>query len=156
MHTYTVRVTYTQITPQLSILRWHPKPPPVIQSDVGIVGVPGPVLLQEPALEIRQDAVHINQNPQPVTRGRGGRHVDANPLKRITEQSSSCCEEACSAGQYHHCWLLTGWLRHFTGSCLYHEPCPNGEWKLRIKSAWTSRSFFPKHCSWQKCVVIST
>ena len=82
-----MHVTYTQVTPQLPVLRRYPEPPPVLQADVGLARVPGPVLLQEPPFEVRQDPVHVNKNPQSLTRSRGGRHVYANPLKRITEQS---------------------------------------------------------------------
>lgn len=78
-------VTYKQVTPELTVLHRHPEPPPLLQTDERLLREPGTVLLQETPLEVSQDAVHVNQNPQPLTRGGGGGgHVYANPLKRIT------------------------------------------------------------------------
>lgn len=52
--------THTQVAPQQSVLRRHPKAPPVVQSDEGLLRVPGSVLLQEAPLEVRQNPVHVH------------------------------------------------------------------------------------------------
>lgn len=96
--------TYTQVRSQLSVLCWHPKPSPVIQVDEGLVRVPGPVLLQEPPLEVRQHPVHVDQDPQSPSGSGGGRHVYANPHQGIREQSFASSEEAgCGRAQQHRC-----------------------------------------------------
>lgn len=83
-------ITYTQVTPQFAILCRHPEPPPVLQGDKGVVRVPGPVLLQEASLEVRQHPVHVDQNPKPLTgSGRGGKHIGQNPVKRIKQSCAT-------------------------------------------------------------------
>lgn len=87
--------TYTQVAPQSSVLRRHPEPPPVIQIDIRLGRVPAAVLLQKTPLEVRQDPVHVNQNPKLLTRSEAGGHISAILLTRLTEQNRNSSEQAC-------------------------------------------------------------
>lgn len=46
-------VPYTQVAPQLSVLRGHPEASPFVQGDKRLGRVPAPILPQKAALEIR-------------------------------------------------------------------------------------------------------
>lgn len=73
--------THAQLSCQAPVLLRHPEAPPVLQGNVGLVGIPGPELLEESSFEVGQDPIHVHQHAQRPAGPRCGAGSPAQPCQ---------------------------------------------------------------------------
>lgn len=108
----------------------HPEAPPVLQGNVGFVGVPGPELLEEASLEVGQHPIHVHQHPQSPAGPRCGAGAPAQPCERAAAPRPQVQEAAQQnhgrgegSGQGMGGVGVFGWWWGGGGFYFKHAPC---------------------------------